>query len=270
MKFDIEKATPAILAGLAVIGVGATAVISAVCHANALPEIKKIREEEPEVRKVEVVKHTWKYYIPVLVSAGATITCVILSNRISAKQLAAMTAAASAAMSQTQRIKSEVKKVIGEEKWKEIEKVMSDDEVYEITGKPHKEGEVIFYDTFTNVCFYKEEATVKEAIYYTNRILAMEGKVSVGDFYELMDEPRPWFGDMYGWSVDIAPTEDETCAWVDIELDRLEKKDEPAKAYYKIMYLNEPYHAYENERLQGATQMSAFDRAHQEQGLPFK
>lgn len=259
---DFKKYVPFILSGIAVVGVGVTAYLGAKCHEKALPEIIKKKEEKGDISKVELTKAVWKHYIPVMVSAGATVTCIILSNAISAKELAAMTAVASAAIAQKNKIIKKAKETLGEEKWKEVEKDIAKDEVKKKMDEPHKHGEVIFFDPFTNYSFYSDLDTVKEAIYRINRILALEGRANLADFYDLMHQRYPWFAKEYGWSVQKGLEEGRYC-WIDIEIDAIKDDSGDSSMYYCINYI-EPSTDYELEGYKDE-EYSAVERAYQEQ-----
>lgn len=264
MKIDWKSCAPAVLSALAVVGVGVTVGLTAKCHELALPEIKKLKEEEPEIKKIEVAKHVWKYYIPVLVGAGATTTLIVLSNRLSAKQLATMTAAATAAIHQKDKIKAKVKEILGSKGFAEIEKAIGDDTAMEMMDKDenHAPNEVIFYDTFTNEAFYATPEVVNDAIYKINRIMAIEASVSLSDFYDLMGKPAPWYAPDYGWSMEYGVGEGLYC-WIDIAL---EKIAENGKVYYRINYTSEPSTAYELDEYKHSSR-SAIERAEQVQSL---
>ena len=263
MKIDVKKAVPGILTGTAVVGLGASVGLTVLCHDKALPEIVKLKEENPEIKKTEIAKHVWKYYIPVILSTGVTATCIILSNHISAAQLAAMTASATAALKQRDKLKAKVKEVIGEDKWHAIEKALGDESVREtISAGECEPDEVIFYDAFTNEAFYAKPEIVKEAREKLNRIMAIEASASLADFYELMGKKAPWYANDYGWSFDYGVGEGLYC-WIDIELEEL---GDDNNKYYKIAYTTEPSTAYEIDEYKTPSK-SAIERANQVQTM---
>lgn len=265
MSIDWKKMAPAILTGVSIVGVGVSVVLAARCHAKAMPELVKAKEENPDISKKELVQRTWKYYIPVAVSTGVTVTAIVMSHKLSAAQLASMTAAATAAISQKERIKSKVKSTIGEDNWAKVEKALGDDASKTVAdmgeGKP---GEVIFYDTFTNEAFYANPETVKDAVYSINRIMALEGAASLGDFYELIGREPNWYAHEYGWSLDFGSQNEEYC-WIDIELEYNEEVGGDG-VYYRINYLTEPSTAFELDEFK-INARSAIERANQAQGM---
>ena len=108
-------------------GVGVVATIGLGVRAGrkmvkdgAVPEPDPTKSKKENVK--EEIKATWKYYIPVAISGSVTIVCIILSHKISAKQLAAMSAACGYLTSNRDKLERELKKAVGEEKFNEIKK----------------------------------------------------------------------------------------------------------------------------------------------------
>ena len=260
---DFKKMLPGALTALSVVGVGVSSIVTAKCHEKALPKIVRIKEENPDASKTDLVKGTWKCYIPAVTSVVATSAAIIASHRLSASQLASMTAAAAAAISQKEKIKNKVKNAIGDEKWAKVEKSLADDTTKSFSdANKRKDNETLFYDTFTNEAFYANVEAVKDAIYKINRIMAIDGSVSLGDFYELIGCKKPWYGDEYGWSMDYGVSNQNYC-WIDINLERNEQIDGD-NVYYRINYVIEPSTSFELDAYK-YKDTSAVERANQVQ-----
>ena len=94
LKRSTSKYSPQILTGLGIAGVVTTTVLAI----KATPKAVKLVEEEAYERKeeltpMEVVKVTWKCYIPTAVSMATSIVCILFANSAHAKRNAALAAA---------------------------------------------------------------------------------------------------------------------------------------------------------------------------------
>ncbi len=75
-----------------------------------------------DLTTTEIVKATWKYYIPAGVAVSATIISDICFYRIGMRELAALTASVTYLTSNRDKLEKKLKEVVGEEKYNEIKK----------------------------------------------------------------------------------------------------------------------------------------------------
>lgn len=129
----VKRSAPLLFAGLAAIGVVGS--IALAIRAGKKIEREVTFEPDPEWDKrktfIEEAKVTWKYYIPVVISGSVTIVCIFLSHRLSAKQLAAMTAACSYLTANRDKLERELKKAVGEEEFNAIKTRITEETVKE-------------------------------------------------------------------------------------------------------------------------------------------
>ena len=96
---SLDKNAPKILLFCGIVGIPAT-VVSAV---RETPKALKLIEEEKrkrflddsysdskELSKVDIIKTTWKCYIPTTILGSVSIACIIASSSINAKRYAAL------------------------------------------------------------------------------------------------------------------------------------------------------------------------------------
>lgn len=137
MKFDIKKIfTPKLLTGLAVVGVIGTALI-------AVHETKKVQAvEEPEEETKEEsdnksakeiitkgVNTAWQYK-GTIAAGAATITCIVCSHALSAKEIAALTATCGYLAANRDKLETEIRKLPGgEDALKVVKKEMMEKQV---------------------------------------------------------------------------------------------------------------------------------------------
>ena len=70
---------PSILTGVAVVGVIETTVLAVKATPKAIDILEQM--EEKPTKKEEVIKATWKCYIPSVIACSATIVCILGANR---------------------------------------------------------------------------------------------------------------------------------------------------------------------------------------------
>ncbi len=94
LRKTVQKHSPEILTGIGIAGMIATAAIAVKATPKAL---KMIEEKEGEVGKSltgpEVVKTTWKCYIPAAVSGVCSAACIIGASSINARRNTALVTA---------------------------------------------------------------------------------------------------------------------------------------------------------------------------------
>jgi Family of unknown function (DUF6353) len=220
-----SKNSPTILSGAAVAGVIATAVLAVRATPKALAELagQQMDKEDgaftkglppEEVDKVsglstkEIVKATWKFYIPAALTGAATIACIIGANQIGARRYAALAGAYTLAEKTFREYKDEVVKQIGEKKEEKIREEINDRHIRElpentqviITGM----GEQACYDKFTGRLFKSDIETIRRAANDVNQeiLTGAHMGVELNRFYELLGLERVEAGDILGWNVD--------------------------------------------------------------------
>ena len=95
----IDKNSPAILTSMACIGVVSTAVMAVKATPKASEIVNNMRVaqrangEDLKLKKWEVVKRTWKCYLPATIMGVATISAILGANSINTKRNAAIAGA---------------------------------------------------------------------------------------------------------------------------------------------------------------------------------
>ena len=137
IRNSMEKHSPAILTGLGIIGIGSTVVFAVRATPKALDLVDdayldKARCDHDEMYSMDgepvighkleylgvrdVVKATWKCYIPAAVMGAFTIACFIGSNRVSALRTAALSSAYSMTEKALNTYEQKVIDILGAEK----------------------------------------------------------------------------------------------------------------------------------------------------------
>lgn len=198
----------------------------------------------------EVVKATWKCYIPTAVATTATLAALIASNRLTARQIALLSSAVASGGALVQKYRKEILDRTNPEILREIDSAVAKaamedakpvtistygEEREDFMASP-SEGEVLFFDPFTGIKFRSSKLAVLGAKYYLNRNYSIGAGVPFAQFYEFLglDLPEPFR--QLGWEIN-----DDGYMWIDIEcIGSTEPDPETGEYYYIIEYPVEP------------------------------
>lgn len=180
------------------IGVGVTSVLSAKCH-------EKAKEQEDPKEKA-------KYYIPAVVSGVTTCACIIGNHNMSSKEIAAVTATATYAIANRNRLEEKLKEYLPEEEVQELRK--ENCEVYmQPSDKSHIEetghGRLRFIESYSGREFYSDIDSVRKAEDGINNQLRRGRSASLNDFYDRIGITKSEFGDEWIWVPNITFSYDE-------------------------------------------------------------
>lgn len=213
VRVTVSKHSPEILLGIGIAGMITTTVLAVRSTPKALRLIdeKKHELETDTLTPADVVKTTWKCYIPAAVSGTASIACLIGSNSVNAKRNAALATAYKLSESAFTQYKNKVIETIGEKKEKVVRDKVSEEQLKNnpvtnteviITGK----GQTLFFEPLSSRYFYSSIEKIRRAENEINhRILTdpFDSGVTVNDFYEELGLTGTATGEMLGWNLNI-------------------------------------------------------------------
>lgn len=238
---NLQKRSPEILVGCGIAGMVLTVVLAVTATPKAEEEIEKKKEEEDkeELTKTEIVKATWKCYVPAAATGVVSIACIVGASSIYSKRNAALAMAYGMTQTAFGEYKEKVIETVGEKKEKSIR-----DEVDKERLKKHPvskediaftgKGTVPCFDSSTGRYFYSNADEIKKAEQAINKLLRDDMFVSLNDFYyELNVKPAPVY-DKVGWNVDWG--------WIDIQFSSQLMAD--GTPCLVISYLVEPKENY--------------------------
>ena len=204
----VSKESPVILTVLAVGGVCATIVTTAKATTVAERLIFESEEEkESPLEPKEVIKTAWKCYIPVALTAGITIVCIICAQSINSKRYAALAGLYSVSESAIKKYQDKVVETIGEKKEKVIRDDIAKEKIQEnpMDGKTIYEtgnGNYLFYDALSGRYFRSDIETMRRVQNDLNKDLIDDMWVSVNEMYSKIGLRPIQLGDNVGWNVD--------------------------------------------------------------------
>lgn len=230
----IIKQSPTILSGLAVTGLVTSMYLT---HRATIDAQNKLEEEDLlKATWQEKAKATWKIYAAPVAMGTVTAACIVGSNVISLKRMAALTSLYSISETALREYQAKTGELLGDKKVETIQTAVAKDrmdktdpEYIELTSK----GEDLCFDAHTGRYFRSSISAIKEAVASLNLRLIGDMRVSLNDlYYELGLDGIP-SGDDVGWSIDIP---------LDVRYDSHLRSD--GKPCLVMRFKNEPFLLY--------------------------
>lgn len=204
----LKKHSPEFLTGLGITGMVLTTVtaVKATPKALQLVDEKEIKDGK-RLTKSEIVKTTWKCYIPSAITGAASVACIIGASSINAKRNAALAAAYAISVQDLADYKKKALEVVGEKKEEAIrdaiakekldQKPLNNSEVI-MTGK----GETLCFDPLSGRYFKSDIEKLRKAENILNRRMRDEVHLSLNEFYGEIGLDEIDIGDNLGWDID--------------------------------------------------------------------
>lgn len=208
IKGVLERHAPEILTGIGVAGMVTTTILAV----NATPKACLLindRKDELEVEKlsaIELVKTTWKCYIPAAVTCGASIACLVGASSVNFKRNAALATAYKLSEAALSEYKDAVIETIGEKKEQSVRDKVAEERLKKnpvskseviVTGN----GTTLCYDPVGNSYFKSSIQQIESAKNKLNARMLSENYVSLNDFYDELGIGPTKLGDDLGWDI---------------------------------------------------------------------
>lgn len=207
-KRAAKKNSPVILTAVGLTGMVTSTVLAVKATPLALDLIHEAEfEKGEELTKTEVVKATWKPYMPAVGTAIFSMACIIGANSIHMRRSAALATAYKLSQSALHEFKDKAIEVVGEEKVSEIKQKISQDKVDKdpvskteviITDK----GKTLMYDTISGRYFESSVEEIKKVVNELNRDMLSDMYISLNQFYSAVGLQHTKAGYDLGWQCD--------------------------------------------------------------------
>lgn len=202
-----RKHSPEILMGMGITGLlfSATWAVKATIKAVRICDEKRANENKEKLTAKEVIKTTWKLYLPVVASVFVSVPCIIAGNRVSSKRTAALAAAYTISETALQEYQTKTKEIVGEKKVKQIEEAVAKEQVAKT--KETKEivlsddSEQLFFEPLSGRYFKSTWNAIQKACNDINEeaLGSSTGMYSLNDWFEKIGLDMTDVGDMLGW-----------------------------------------------------------------------
>ena len=212
LKGNITKNSPTIFTGLGVAGLITTTVMAVKATPKALQLIEDEEEKrktfnEPEMEPMDIVKLTWKCYIPSAIMGGLTIGCIIGANSINLRRNATLASIYSISETTLREYQNKVVDTIGKNKEQKIRDDIAKDKVKNnpvvekdviLTGK----GNTLCFESISGRYFRSDIEKIRQSFNELSRQMLNDGYISLNDVYYELDLTGTKMGDHVGWHVD--------------------------------------------------------------------
>lgn len=208
VKNEIVKHGPEIATGVGIaLGVSTTILaVKATPKAVRLLDERKAEEGVEKLPPVEVIKTTWKCYIPALATGVLSVTCLILASTTNKKRQAALAAAYALSETTLKEYREKVVETVGEEKEKEVREAVAKDRIERepVRDIPAMDNEDwLCYEMLTGRYFKSNKNKIDKALNDINYQMLNHNYVSLNDFFGLLGIPSADIGYYLGWRVDV-------------------------------------------------------------------
>lgn len=212
VKMTMTKHSPEILTGLGITGMIATTVMAVRATPKALELIEDKKEElelqpDEKLHPVDMVKATWKCYVPATITGVTSAACLIGASSVNARRNAALATAYNLSAAALSDYKEKVLETVGEKKEQIIRNKVAEEN---INREPVNQSAIIVsgngntrcFDTITKQRFTSDIESIKRVVNELNRRMVNgEDYISLNDFYSEIGIDPVSIGDDLGWNV---------------------------------------------------------------------
>lgn len=197
----LRQNSPVILTALGVSGVVSTAYLTGVATYRAS---HRLEDQSPYMDKREVIERCWDLYIPPAISGVVAIGCIIASNRVSSKRMAAAYSLAAVSEQVLSEYREKVIETIGEKKEQKIRDDISQDRVNAnppgviVMGR----GDVVCCEMLTGRYFMSDMETLRKAQNDINSKLLSQDYATLNDLYYMLGLQYTSDSGKTGWTSD--------------------------------------------------------------------
>lgn len=205
LKNGAVKHSPEILMGIGIAGMITTTVmaVKATPKAITLLEDGALDEKKP----MDVIKITWKCYIPAIITGAISVTCLIGASSVNLRRNAALATAYTLSESTLREYQKKVVETIGEKKEQAVRDSVAKERIEQspvektevfITAK----GNHLCFDTVSGRYFKSDIEKLKQTINELNRQMMNDMYISLNDFYYEIGLDPIKIGSDIGWNID--------------------------------------------------------------------
>lgn len=208
VKTSMIKHSPEILTGVGIVGMVSTTVLAVQATPKALRLIKQAEKEKgEELAKFEVIKTTWKCYVPATVTGTVAIGCLVGASSVNARRNAALATAYALSETALHEYRDKVVETIGEKKEQVVRDKVAEERIKKNPASQNtvlvssKGGTTRCYDYMTDRYFDGDIDVIKKGLNRFNAMLLREDYASLNDFYDEIGLAHAGLGDDFGWNV---------------------------------------------------------------------
>lgn len=228
-KISLSKHSPEILTGIGISGMITTTFLAVKATPKALKLIERRKEELDDAKfnnhmdeggdlrdyhdieklKVsEVIKTTWKCYIPAAVTSVASIACLVGASSVHVKRNAVLATAYQLSETALTEYKEKVIETIGEKKEKVIRDKVNKERIEKNPVSQNnviltEKGNTLCYDHLSGRYFKSDIDKINKAVNAINNRILHDYYASLNDLYAELGLYSVSLGDHMGWNSDM-------------------------------------------------------------------
>ena len=206
-KLFIHEHSPEILTGIGVIGMVTSTVLAIKATPKALELIhSEENNKKNKLDKKEIIKITWKEYIPAVSLGVGGIICIVSGCKIGTKRGAALATAYAVSERTLRTYRDKVVETIGEKKEKDIREKISQDN---INSNPPQNGSIVITqsgntlikDEYSGRYFRSDLDNIRKASNELNKEMLHCDYISLNQWYSAIGLDNIKNGDELGWNI---------------------------------------------------------------------
>lgn len=246
-----SKNAPAILSIGACVGVIATAVLAVKATPKAIDIIEECEKEKyAPLTNFEKVQVTAKTFAPAAAACAATIACIIVSHKLSVKQIAQATAALAAVREAFVQYRSKVFDIDNEVHCMAMNEISKDrhPDSPELVLNKSEQRTFMIYDGTEERYFTATMEQVLQAEYNVNREIALTGEAPFSNFLHDLGLEDANDSELKGWTSDML-VDWYGSYWLDFEnrICDADPNNPDSPEFVEIMLYQEPAPGWQNE-----------------------
>jgi len=201
VKKSFIKNSPTIL-----LIMGASSMVASTVYAvKATPKALSIIDEKKLTTRADIIRATWKQYLPAIISGTAGILCLVGSNSIHAKRNATLATVYKISETALTEYKDKVVELVGNKKAKEIDEKIYQDKIDKTPANnviiANGNGDVLCFDSMSGQYFKADVDYLGKCINSLNESMLLYNYVSLNDLYEQLGLELSAIGDQIGWNI---------------------------------------------------------------------
>lgn len=200
IQFLFKKHSSTFLTIISSMGVISTTLLAIQATPKAIKLLEDKKEEKDyELSSIDIIKTSWKPYIPTIISGFSTIICIFGTNYLNKRTQASIASAYALLSNSYQEYINKTKELYGDEADTNIKKSIIDNRIKRDSLELYGEKK-LFFDYQTMRYFESTFDDVLHAEDLLNQELAASGYVSVNDFYKFLGLNELEYSNHIGWS----------------------------------------------------------------------
>ena len=207
-KTALKKYSPQILTGIGIAGMIATTITAVKATPKALQLIdeREIKENK-RLSTTEVIKTTWKCYVPAAVTGTLSVACLIGASSVSLKRHAALATAYTLSETALKEYQEKTIEVVVERKAQDIQDAVAKKQLEKspLGGREVlvcKEGDVLCFDPLSGRYFKSDINILKKAMNDLNFRIRNEMQITLNEFYDEIGLRHTDIGEHLGWDIE--------------------------------------------------------------------